>query len=299
MELRQIKYFVKSAETENFSLAAQDCFVVQSTLSQQIKQLEEDLGVQLFERIGKRISLTEAGRQFLPFARQMLETAEQGRQQLHDMEGLKTGRLRIGATYGLSVLLTKTMQLFCPQYPDIQFDVQFESADKLTSLLHNREIDFALTYNLLTNDPLLEEVPLFESRLCAVVADGHPLAEIKEVRLSQLKTFLVAIPAKGMNARTIVDGLLRKHAVDLRPLMEINEIYTMIHMVKSCQLVAILPESVIYEEEGYRAIPIREARDNMYASLVYVKGMYQRNAVKEFFKCIRTFVASPYSPLFQ
>ena len=299
MELRQIKYFVKSAETENFSLAAQDCFVVQSTLSQQIKQLEEDLGVQLFERIGKRISLTEAGRQFLPFARQMLETAEQGRQQLHDMEGLKTGRLRIGATYGLSVLLTKTMQLFCPQYPDIQFDVQFESADKLTSLLHNREIDFALTYNLLTNDPLLEEVPLFESRLCAVVADGHPLAEIKEVRLSQLKTFLVAIPAKGMNARTIVDGLLRKHAVDLRPLMEINEIYTMIHMVKSCQLVAILPESVIYEEEGYRAIPIREARDNMYASLGYVKGMYQRNAVKEFFKCIRTFVASPYSPLFQ
>ena len=66
--------------------------------------------------------------------------------------------------------------------------------------------------------------------------------------------------------------------------MEINEIYTMIHMVKSCHLVAILSESVIYEEEGYKAIPIKEAKETMHASLVYAKGMYQRNAVKEFFK---------------
>ena len=176
------------------------------------------------------------------------------------------------------------MQRFCPQYPDIQFDVRFERADELITLLHNREIDFALTYNLLENEPLLEEIPLFESRLCAVVAEEHPLAKFEEVKLSQLKSFLTAIPAKGMNARTMIDGLLRDHSVDLKPLMEINEIYTMIHMVKSCHLVAILSESVIYEEEGYKAIPIKEAKETMHASLVYVKGMYQRNAVKEFFK---------------
>lgn len=283
MELRQLNYFVKVAETENFSIAAQECLVVQSTLSQQIKQLEDDLGVQLFERIGKKVSLTEAGRQFLPFARQTLEYAEQGRQQLQDMEGLKTGKLRIGATYGLSVLLTKTMQRFCPQYPDIQFDVRFERADELITLLHNREIDFALTYNLLENEPLLEEIPLFESRLCAVVAEEHPLAKFSEVKLSQLKAFLTAVPAKGMNARRCLTVCF-VNTVLTRPLMEINEIYTMIHMVKSCHLVAILSESVLYEEEGYKAIPIKEAKETMHASLVYVKGMYQRNAVKEFFK---------------
>ena len=62
------------------------------------------------------------------------------------------------------------------------------------------------------------------------------------------------------------------------------KIYTVIHMVRTCHLVAILFESVIYEEEGYKAIPIKEARETMHASLVYVKGMYQRNAVMEFFK---------------
>lgn len=95
-------------------------------------------------------------------------------------------------------------------------------------MLHNREIDFALTYNLLENEPLLEEIPLFESRLCAVVAEEHPLAKFEEVKLSQLKAFLTAVPAKGMNARTMLDCLLREHSVELRPLMEINEIYTMI-----------------------------------------------------------------------
>ena len=114
-----IIFFLSASISDRDAIAAQECFVVQSTLSQQSRQLEDDLGVQLFERIGKKVSLTEAGRQFLPFARQTLEYAEQGRQQLQDMEGLKTGKLRIGATYGLSVLLTKTMQRFCPQYPDI------------------------------------------------------------------------------------------------------------------------------------------------------------------------------------
>lgn len=284
MELRQLRYFVKSAETENFSLAAQECFVVQSTLSQQVKQLEEELGTQLFDRIGKRIVLTDAGRTFLDFARKTLDDAEAGRQCLEDMKQLKTGNLRIGATYGLSVLLTKSMQRFCPQYPDIQFNIRFECANELLEMLHNRDIDFALTYNMHDKDPLIEEVPLFDSRLCAIVADGHPLTKFQDVHLSQLKAFLTAIPAHGMNSREVIDDLLSKHNVDLHPFMEINELYTMIHMVKSCHLVAILPESVIYEEEGYNAIPIAEATESMHATLAYIRGTYQRNAVKEFFK---------------
>lgn len=72
MELRQLKYFITSADTLNFTEAARTCFITQSTLSQQIKQLENDLGTPLFERIGKRVFLTEAGRDFLPFANEKL-----------------------------------------------------------------------------------------------------------------------------------------------------------------------------------------------------------------------------------
>ena len=85
MELRQLKYFIASAETLNFTVAAQQCFITQSTLSQQIKQLENDLGTPLFEHVGKRVYLTEAGRAFLPFARQTVADAAYGVQRIKDM----------------------------------------------------------------------------------------------------------------------------------------------------------------------------------------------------------------------
>lgn len=98
MELRQLKYFIASAETLNFTVAANECCITQSTLSQQIKQLENDLGTPLFERIGKRVFLSEAGKNFLPFARQTVADAEYGVQRIKDIEGLTAGNLRIGFT---------------------------------------------------------------------------------------------------------------------------------------------------------------------------------------------------------
>jgi LysR family cyn operon transcriptional activator len=125
MELRQLKYFITSADTLNFTEAARQCFITQSTLSQQIKQLETELGVQLFERIGKRVFLTETGRDFLPYARQTVADADYGVQRIKDMENLKTGRLCIGTTFGLSALITDAIARFSEQYPEVHLEVMF------------------------------------------------------------------------------------------------------------------------------------------------------------------------------
>lgn len=89
MELRQLKYFKKACELENFSEAARLLHISQSTLSQQIKQLEEELDVLLFDRIGKRIIPTEAGRAFLPYAHQAIQDAENGKQIIRDLKELR------------------------------------------------------------------------------------------------------------------------------------------------------------------------------------------------------------------
>src|SRR3954463_12885756 len=109
MELRQLRYFIRSAELLNFTEAAHTLYISQSTLSQQIKQLEDELGIPLFDRIGKRVHLTEAGGLFLPYARQTLVDSEGGRFVIDDLKGLKTGELKIGVTYGLSALLTPVL----------------------------------------------------------------------------------------------------------------------------------------------------------------------------------------------
>ena len=93
MELRQLKYFVKSAEYLNFSVAAKHLFITQSTLSQQIKQLEYELGFELFLRNSRHIQLTEAGEEFLPFARKTILDAEDAVQRLHDLQHVKVGTL--------------------------------------------------------------------------------------------------------------------------------------------------------------------------------------------------------------
>ena len=112
MELRQLKYFKEACERQNFSEAARVLHISQSTLSQQIKQLEDELDVLLFDRIGKRIVPTEAGQAFLPYAVRAIHDAEDGRQIIRDLKGIETGVLRIGVTYSMSPLLIAALELF-------------------------------------------------------------------------------------------------------------------------------------------------------------------------------------------
>ena len=98
MELRQLKYFEKACELQNFSEAARLLHISQSTLSQQIKQLEEELDTLLFDRIGKRVIPTEAGKAFLPYARKAIQDSESGKQIIKDLKDLETSILHIGAT---------------------------------------------------------------------------------------------------------------------------------------------------------------------------------------------------------
>ena len=112
MELRQLKYFIKSAEYLNFSEAAKHLYITQSTLSQQIKQLEFELGFTLFARNSRHIELTEAGEEFLPYAKRTIQDAEDGVQRLYDLQNVKTGTVRIGVTYSLSTVLTEGVICF-------------------------------------------------------------------------------------------------------------------------------------------------------------------------------------------
>lgn len=282
MELRQLKYFIASADTLNFTLAAQQCFITQSTLSQQIKQLENELGVLLFERIGKRVFLTEAGHSFLPFARQTIADAEYGVQRLKDMEELRYGRLRIGTTFGLSALITDAIDCFSEQYPGIHLEVIFLKQDELIEAVKERKVDFALTFEMMEKDELLTEVPVATYHLCAIVSEDNPLAQQATVSLRQLSDYDICTPAHGMNARRMFDDLTKKKGIDLQPKLEINEIHTLLHLVRTGRWIAILVDSIIHGEAGLRAIPLREAPLPMPVVWLYPKGMYVSNAIRAF-----------------
>ena len=286
MELRQLKYFITSADTLNFTEAARQCFITQSTLSQQIKQLETELGVQLFERIGKRVFLTETGRDFLPYARQTVADAEYGVQRIKDMEELRTGRSCIGTTFGLSALITDAIAHFSEQYPEVHLEVMFLKQDELIEAVRERKVDFALTFEMMEKDDLLTEQPVKTYHLCAIVSDQNPLAQQATVSLRQLADYDICTPARGMNARRMFDSLTNKKGIELQPKLEINEIHTLLHLVRTGRWVAILVDSITHGEDGLCAVSLREAALPMPVVWLYPKDMYIRKAMQKFMELI-------------
>ena len=282
MELRQLKYFVKSAEYLNFSVAAKHLYITQSTLSQQIKQLEFELGFELFLRNSRHVQLTEAGEEFLPFARKTIRDAEDGVQRLYDLQHVKTGTLKVGVTYSFSTVLTEGLISFMKAFPGIRLEVFYKTVDELLGLLKEHKVDFILSYKPLTFDPDVESMSLFENSLALVVSNEHPLASRKKIKLSELQERELILPSRGLQARMMLDKLLAGCDMKLHSKLELNETNILLQMVAQGQYATILSTSAVFGKKRFAAIPIDEPDNVMEASLLTLKGCYQKAATKEF-----------------
>src|ERR1700677_4190657 len=123
MELRHIRYFIRAAEELHFTRAAESLYISQPTLSTHIQQLEEELGVLLFDRIGRNVRLTQAGNVFLPHAQHALQNLNRAKEKIADLKALVSGRIRLGAllTFGQEVL-PSWIATFHNAYPQIRVD---------------------------------------------------------------------------------------------------------------------------------------------------------------------------------
>ena len=286
MELRQLKYFVKSAEYLNFSVAAKHLFITQSTLSQQIKQLEYELGFELFLRNSRHIQLTEAGEEFLPFARKTILDAEDAVQRLHDLQHVKVGTLRVGVTYSLSTVLTEGLICFMKEFPDVKLKVFYKTVDELLTLLRERKVDLVLSYKPLCEAADIESMPLFENALALVVSKEHPLAKRAKIKLKELEGLPLILPSEGLQARMMLDRLLEGNDVSLVSKLELNETNILLQMVATGNNVTILSTSALFGKARFKAIPIDEPGNIMEASLLSLKGAYQKASAKEFVKIL-------------
>ena len=282
MELRQLKYFVMSAEYLNFSEAAKHLYITQSTLSQQIKQLENELGFPLFLRNSRHIILTEAGEEFLPFAQKTIQDAEDGVQRLFDLQNVKTGTLRVGVTYSLSSVLTEGLLRFMKQYPDVKLEICYETVNSLLVLLKARKLDFVLSYKPVNEMPEIDTISLFENSLSAVVSSSHPLAERKKITLSELQTTSLVLPSRELQARMMLERLMEGKDFVLTSQVELNETNILLQLVATGNYVTVLSASAVFGSKRFKAVPLDEPGNLMEASMLTLKGAYQKASAKEF-----------------
>lgn len=286
MELRQLKYFVMSAEYLNFSEAAKHLFITQSTLSQQIKQLENELGFLLFLRNSRHIILTEAGEEFLPFAQKTIQDAEDGVQRLYDLQHVKTGTLRVGVTYSLSSVLTEGLLRFMKEFPDIKLEICYETVNRLLELLKGRKLDFILSYKPVNNMPEIDIISLFKNNLSAIVCNTHSLATEKKIKLSTLRHYPLVLPSSELQARMMLERLMQEKDFKLTSQVELNETNILLQMVSTGNYVTVLSASAVFDNKRFKAVPLDEPGNIMEASMLALKGVYKKNSAKEFIKIL-------------
>lgn len=289
MELRQLKYFIRLAETLNFSTAAKDLFITQSTLSHQILQLEHELSQPLFLRNSHEVTLTEAGQTLLPLARETVHSAENCVLRLDELKNLMGGDLSIGVTFSFASIMAETLTTFLRKYPRVKVNVSQSTMADLMERLIRHEFDFVLAFKPTVSDPRIESQVLFHHRLAAIVNEHHALASRDSITLEELQRYDLALSRRGTQARSAFERLISGTDYSYRVKVEMNTVYLLFRLARESNYVTVLSESTVVGEQGLKAVPIVNtgtADHVMQGCIHLVRNAYVKNSAKEFIRML-------------
>lgn len=286
MELRQLKYFVKVAELLSFSKAAKELYITQSTLSQQIKQLEDELDMALFFRNNHKVTLTEAGETFLEGAKKTLAEADDNKAKIMDLALGHRGVLNIGVTYSFGSILTETVLAFKKEFPDVQLNICYRNVMELMELVSDGELDFALSFRSSEKYESVESHILFDNKLCIVVREDHPLTRKSIVRLADLEDYEVILPSIGLQARNAFDTIIAERKLNLKVAIEANEVNTILNLLRKSNYITVLSETVVLEHSGLVTVEIDDAECSMEGCLHFCANRYRKRSTEEFIRLL-------------
>ena len=293
MNLRDLKYLISVADTRHFGQAAERCCVSQPTLSGQIKKLEEELGVTLFERTKRSVETTHPGEAIVAQARNVLEQADALLQLAQSHQNPLVGPLRMGVIPTLSpYLMPLILKPLQNQYPQIKLVLSEELTDTLLTRLGKHEIDAALLATPI-EDPDFESMPLFEEPFWLVHPRNHPLSRKKKIIQTDLDSTDLLLLAEGhclaeqaMEVCHIHERGVRGDLADLRA----ASLETLLQMVAagfgSTLLPALALNTVAAKDKGIMARQLELPDTNRRVSLVYRRTFPRQSALEAFAEVI-------------
>lgn len=287
MEIRQVRYFVMVAQTGSFSQAAKDLFISQSTLSQQIQQLENEVGVKLLERNTRKVTLSEYGQEFLPYAKNLIYDAEACLGSIMDVRNMATGKLVIGVTYTFSSVMVDVLKEFIRDYPGIRLSIRTALMEELMDMLERNEIDLALSYDPGHKYDNIESTELFRSGICVIARDTHPLAQKVSISLEELSRLKLALPVSGMQARDKFDSVLAEKGIKMNIAVEVNDMQILQKLVRDTELVTVFSRNAIKNSVGLKALEIENIQGETVGCCHTIKGRYKSIAAREFIRRLR------------
>ncbi|MEU9123177.1 LysR substrate-binding domain-containing protein [Streptomyces sp. NPDC048506] len=206
MELRQVRYFMAVAEELHFGRAAERLHIVQPTVSQQIRRLEREFGLELFHRTTRTVTLTAAGRAFLPHAHAILRTERAATEAMAAVRAEQEATLRLGTSVGLGTRLDDLLTALGERAPRLMVELISAPSAVRLQRVRDGELDAAFVRGV-EHGPGLEFIPLWQDVLVAALPAGHPLAAQPDVALADLSDLPLRIAPRDTNPH-LVDTLV-------------------------------------------------------------------------------------------
>lgn len=219
--LHQLKVFEAVARHNSFTRAAEELFLTQPTVSMQVKQLTKAVGMPLFDQVGKRLYLTQAGEELVKTCREVFEKLDQFEMTIADLKGLKQGRLRLAVITTAKYFVPRLLGPFCKRYPGIDISLQVTNHEHILNRL-NDNLDDLYVMSQLPESMEVTYKSVLENPLVVLAPANHPLAQEKNIPLERIacEPFIMREPGSG--TRKAVQALFDEHKLSLKVQLDLG-----------------------------------------------------------------------------
>ncbi|MFW6358081.1 MAG: LysR substrate-binding domain-containing protein [Chroococcales cyanobacterium] len=245
--LHQLEVFETVARHGSFTKAAEELYITQPTVSSQVKQLTKAVGLPLFEQIGKRLYLTDAGRELLSTCQQIFEKLDNFEMTVADMKGTKQGQLRLGVITTAKYFVPRVLGSFCEQYPGIDVSLQVTNHQTLHQRMLNNEDDIYVMSQPPGDLDLCSQVFL-ENPLVVVARHDHRLAGKRSISIKELNDEAFIMRESGSGTRYAVQNLFSKHKVNVKVRLELGSNEAIKHTIAGGLGISVLSQHTLISE---------------------------------------------------
>lgn len=259
MDLSAYKAFVAVAELGSFSRAAETLFITQPAVSKRIALLEEQLGNTLFDRIGRKVMLNEAGKALLPVARRIMQEVRESQRVIDKLSGVVSGRLSLVTSHHIGLRrLPESLKRYARDFPQVRLDLAFMDSENACEKIVKGDYELGVVTLPLNPSPRLKTTILWNDPLSIAVAPDHPLVKVSKqgaIRLNTLAKHSAILPAVGTYTRSVIEKpIIQKHGA-LDVILETNYLETIRMMVSIGLGWSALPKTML--DENLVEIPVK------------------------------------------
>lgn len=280
-----------TAETGSFSAAAEKCCVTQSAISQQIKSLENENNLMLFERAAHKVKLTDIGKELLPYARKTINAYEELKERAKELQGgTLCGELRVGIGSFIEPYLRKAAAVMTERYPNLRISVVFGKATLLNEMLRKHELDIAFTMNTAYEDEGIISTPVLHFYLSAIMKTTHPLSQKEKVTFDDLMKYRCMLPTIDRRAMDTIKLYLNERVEDLNIAFELNDADAILKMLQETNnMIGFLPNLYTSNTPMLCAKPIEGLEMLLHSNVHYLRDTHMKRSAKVFLELVKEY----------